>query len=122
MRILVTGSRDWNDFGQIRRSLEAVVDYMGGVTEEAKITVVHGAARGADSMAKSIALEKGWRIESHPAHWTLYGRRAGFIRNVEMVKLGADVCVAFIKDQSRGATMCADLAEKAGIFTERICK
>lgn len=51
--------------------------------------------------------------------WTKYGRAAGPIRNKEMVRLGADLCLAFPdhpKGQgSRGTWGCIDLAHQAGI-------
>lgn len=112
MRILVTGSRDWDDEDAIYNALREL-DWKHGYEN---LTLVHGACpTGADDIAQAHAIFRGWRVERHPAKWFEYGKRAGFLRNAEMVSLGADLCLAFIKNGSRGATHTADLAEKAGI-------
>lgn len=112
MRILITGSRNWPDPTPI---VDAILSYTRNVPE-CEVTIVHGGCPdGADAMANDIAENFQWRVEIYPAKWWEYGKRAGYVRNAEMVKQGADICLAFIKDGSRGATMCADLAEKAGI-------
>lgn len=115
-RVLVTGSRDWPSADAIWSALKQVCDEHGA----GNVVIVHGAARGADAMAARYAEMWGIRTEVHPADWKGgYGRAAGFRRNAEMVKLGADVCLAFIRNDSRGATHCADLAEQAGIKVRR---
>lgn len=120
-RVLVTGSRDWDDVTTIGAAIEqALIDAAGR-----PVLVVHGACpSGADRHADHYARwmrGKGCSIdvEQHPANWRINGKRAGFIRNAHMVNLGADLCLAFIKDGSRGASHTAALAEQAGIPVRR---
>jgi hypothetical protein len=112
-RILVTGSRDWTDAEMIRAAIrQAALRCPDAI-------VVHGAARGADLLAGAAARALGLQEEQHPARWDELGKVAGPVRNQEMVDLGADVCLAFIKNGSRGASHCAALAEKADIPVRR---
>lgn len=119
MRILITGSRDWTDVRVIDETMRQVWLERPGLPLR-RVTVVHGGARGADTIAESIARRVGMTVECHPAAWDTRGRAAGIIRNSEMVNAGADVCLAFIRNSSRGATHCADLAEAKGIETRRV--
>ncbi|HEY9353651.1 MAG TPA: SLOG family protein [Nocardioides sp.] len=120
-RVLVTGSRDWDDLTAIAAAIEqALIDSDGR-----PVLVVHGACpSGADRHADHYARWLRGRgcsvdVEPHPANWQLEGKRAGFIRNARMVNLGADICLAFIRNGSRGASHTARLAEEAGIPVRR---
>ena len=112
-RILITGSRTWIHRPTIRAAL-AEVWHPGGV-------LVSGACpRGADALCEACWSHWGGRVERHPANWRPYGvfdRSAGFRRNEVMIVLGADVCLAFIRDESAGATHTANLACQVGIRT-----
>jgi hypothetical protein len=111
-RILITGSRDWQWPNAISMSLLGAA---AGVDDD-DITIVTGACpTGADAQAERVAERMGWKVERHPADWDTHGTRAGYVRNAHMVALGADLCLAFIKDNSRGASMTVRLAEAAGI-------
>lgn len=119
-RVLVTGSRDWPDAALIDKALQA--ECLVAVGERRALVVVHGGAKGADVMANQWAYRNLIPIERHPAIWRpngIYNPQAGLLRNRQMVALGADVCLAFIRNGSRGASHCARLAEEAGIPVNR---
>lgn len=113
MRILITGSRDWNDAQYFASVLSDFFE--PGV----KHTLVSGhCPTGVDYLCERYANSVGWEVETHPAEWDKYGKKAaGFVRNSHMVALGADICIAFIKNRSKGATHTAGLAQSAGIET-----
>lgn len=113
-RLLITGSRDWKDRYAIAEAISEVA------VDPREWTLVSGACpTGADRICEEVAHSLGMTVEIHPADWKTHGKRAGYIRNAEMVKRGADICLAFIKEESRGATMTADLAEKSDIQVRR---
>jgi hypothetical protein len=120
VRVLVTGSRDWNDVKAVHSALHQVEAEHPGQP----LVVVHGSARGADALAAQWATRQrafGRPVcqEEHRADWNAHGRAAGPIRNQHMVGYGATVCLAFIKDGSRGASDCTRRAEAAGIPVRR---
>lgn len=112
-RILITGSRDWPSPWVIRHALLDVWWYHWGGPKDT--VLVHGAARGADAIAAGIWKGAGLKDDPHPADWNQYGKRAGTLRNEEMVRLGADICLAFPMPQSIGTYHCMRIAREAGI-------
>ena len=111
-RLLVTGSRTWDDSSAVEHALAVIL-----ARHPEGVVLVHGACpRGADAIAAAYATRTpGYQIEAHPADWHRYGRAAGHRRNAEMIALGADGCVAFIRAASPGSTATVRLAEAAGI-------
>lgn len=109
-RILVTGSRDWEDATTIFEALNTVVKKWG-----TDVVIVHGGAKGADTLAGAWAKVNFIAEEVHLANWKQYGRSAGMIRNAEMAKTGADICLAFSKNESSGTQGMIKLAKASRI-------
>lgn len=98
-RILVTGSRKWDDWPLLCQALNVAKPDV----------VVHGGAYGADAMAGQWAKVARLPAEVYPA------AGAPRVRNQHMVDQGADVCLAFALTWASGTGMCARMARKAGI-------
>jgi len=121
-RILVTGWRDWprESAWVIENALRRRA-FGAGIPANRRIVVVDGLCPygGADQWAHEWAvrhqdLNIGW--ERHPAARGPQGQLLGPARNTKMVKLGADVCLAFPGPGSRGTIDCMTKAENAGIL------
>ena len=106
-RLVVAGSRDFNDYGMLCSALDEVIDELKA---EYNVTIVSGTANGADKLGEKYAEKHGLKIERHPANWGRYGRGAGPIRNTEMVK-ESDGVVVFWNGESTGAKNIIDCAK-----------
>lgn len=114
IRILITGSRSWDDIGYIRSVLSSLYSDMS----PKDITLVSGACpKGADRLGELVAVELGWQLELYPADWNTYGNRAGFVRNSEMIDTLPDMVVGFVRNESKGASMTVNLGRKKDILT-----
>jgi len=142
MRVLITGSRDWEDEDLIQRTLsllhqsgettvpllpmDAEVRFDGRI----HVVVTGKCPTGADLMAEEWANAYGVEVVTYPADWDKHGRGAGLARNSVMVKQGADVCMAYggacakkrckraaYPHCSHGTLHCASLAVDANIPT-----
>jgi hypothetical protein len=88
--ILVTGGRDYADEDHVLATFKAFIREHG----KPDLLIV-GDATGADSLARVVAYELDIPVEVHYADWSLWGKRAGIIRNAEMVARGPDFLLHF---------------------------
>lgn len=113
MHIIISGSRTISDMEILSSAI-----FESGFPID---VVIHGDARGIDSLAK-----KWCKINSIPAiefkaHWLEFGKKAGPLRNYEMIKYAKENCecggalVAIWDGESRGTFNTIMQAHKAGL-------
>jgi hypothetical protein len=110
MYVIVAGGRDFDDYELLCRKLDIILK------NQTEVVIVSGAARGADTLGERYAKERGYPVHPFPALWNKYGRRAGFIRNAEMLNY-SDALVAFWDGKSRGTAHMIKIAREKGLPT-----
>lgn len=108
MRVIVCGGRDFRD-------RKAVFDALDRLHAKRGIGfLIQGCADGADYLAWQWGEARGVPVGSYPAEWDRYGKRAGAIRNQQMIDEGKpDGVVAF--PGGRGTADMVRRAEAAGL-------
>ncbi len=104
MKLAVVGSRSFNDYDCLSKEL----DY---IRKKQNITlIVSGGANGADRLAEQYAREHNIEILILKAEWDKHGKRAGYIRNVEIWN-NSDFGIAFWDGKSKGTQHSFEIAK-----------
>ena len=96
-KLIVAGGRDFRNFSSAGEILRSVLSKR----TPNEVCIVSGGARGADMFGEMFAKSTGCDLKVFPADWSTYGKRAGMIRNEEMIKF-ADATILFWDGESRG--------------------
>lgn len=118
LRVIIAGSRDFNDYSLLKDSATKII--FSKTIQSSLIKIISGGARGADKLGEQFANEIGLEIVRFPADWNGLGKRAGYVRNAEMAKFAvADgntgILIAFWDGVSKGTKHMIDLAERYGL-------
>lgn len=100
-RVLVCGGRDYSDADMLGKILDAAH------AANPIVCLIHGAARGADSLAADWALSRDVLCQAYPADWERDGKSAGPKRNQKMLirltHADASARTIGVPEQSRSA-------------------
>jgi hypothetical protein len=108
MRVLVCGGRDFHDATMMNDVL-ARHHARRPFTE-----IIHGGARGADRLAGEWGTRHRISVRQFPAQWDKNGKKAGPIRNQQMLAEGKpDLVIAF--PGGRGTADMVRRARAAGV-------
>ena len=116
IRIIVAGSRDFNDFGLVDKTLTKYMTNMSLTKDD--IEIVSGCARGADRLGEQFATKHNLVCAKFPAEWDRYGKSAGYRRNAQMADYAIQetgVLFAFWDGSSKGTKHMIDLATTKGM-------
>lgn len=108
MRTIIAGSRTVTDIKELLTAL-SYLDWH--ITE-----IISGAAKGADHLGEQYAIDNDLYITRFPAQWDHYGKKAGYIRNIEMAKY-ADNCLVLWDGQSKGSKHMIKTAQEHKLTT-----
>lgn len=107
MKLLIVGSRSFTDYKKMK-----IVLYNRYSVDQID-EVISGGAQGADTLAQQFAEEHDIKFTEYPAKWRTFGKRAGILRNMNMVN-AADEVIAFWDGKSAGTRFTIQYAQEKG--------
>lgn len=117
MKVIVAGSRTFNDYELLKETLDIFKLYLAKIGADETIEIVSGTARGADKMGERWAKENGCKIHEFIPDWNGLGKKAGILRNIDMLNF-SDALICFWDGHSHGSKHMIDIAKTKGIKTK----
>lgn len=113
MKVLCCGDRNWKNEKVIYDALKLLPE---------NTVIIHGGARGADTLSEQASRKLGFTVNVFYANWNRYGKAAGPIRNRLMLDQNPDIVLAFHNNiqNSKGTKDCVTEAIKRRIPTKII--
>ena len=112
-RILVFGGRDYSDHERLFEVLDQFLEVLSSVI------IIHGGARGADSLAGEWARDRDQEEIVFLADWNKYSKAAGYKRNIQMLHEGhPDLVVAF--PGGKGTDHMIMIAENSNVMVVKV--
>lgn len=114
-RILICGPRDFSCYFWVFMVVAGCKKKYGD-----DITIIHGGARGVDSLVDKAAKALDLTVDAYPANWKKYGAVAGPIRNRDMYeKSKPDRVISVGRLGTPGTTDMCNVAYNGGTFVIR---
>jgi hypothetical protein len=114
--VCIAGSRIFSDYTYLVNKVDKALSNLKATH---KITIVSGGAYGADKLGEKYAKAKGYRIRRFIPNWGAFGRQAGMMRNIEMMKFLYEqedkYLIAFWNGESKGTKHMIDICESVKI-------
>lgn len=104
-KVLCFGGRDYTNVNDVAQALTLLFDTLG----KTPFAVIHGGARGADTLCANWAKSKGFPVLQVDANWDFYKKAAGGIRNQWML----DLCVPTYAVAFPGGAGTRDMTKRA---------
>ena len=112
LKLIIAGSRNFYNYILLESTLAKLLSKYDDLSKQ--IEVVSGHALGTDRLGEIWAEHHNIKVTTFPANWQLHGKRAGYLRNIEMAEY-ADALVAFWDGMSKGTKHMIDIAKSKNL-------
>ena len=100
MNLGIVGSRNFTDYNSFKRAVFKVLEEWNIELKNIE-NIVSGGAKGADTLGEKFSKKYGLNIIIYKPNWNLHGKKAGILRNTDIVEKSTHM-IAFPSKYGKG--------------------